>query len=566
MTDPNRRRRTAVAAAIGAVALTLILVGGFWVLKSHRTFLVSEGRTFYVSQHGDDRADGRSPTRPWRTLGRVNTQRLNPGDQVLLKGGDTFTGSLHVDEVDAGDSETPVVFASYGGGRATIDVGYGRAEPAISVHNTAGVTIRDLVVMGRAGALVDGVVFYNDMSPARRLGSVTVERVDVSGFKAGISVGSGPGSLGFRGVRLRDSTLHRNRVAGLVTYGPPFDPGNPSYAHEDVAVTGVTSYANLGAAGTDGTSGSGIALSSVRGGLIDRCTAHTNGALSDYVEGPIGIFSFDSTAVVIQNNLSYGNRTSKSDGGGFGLDRNVSDSVLQYNLSYDNDGAGILLFGDAASPGNSGNTVRFNVSSHDSRRNDFHGAVSLVGGLQGPSQPGGIVAARILQNTLVMGAASDGALPPALKISDRVAATEIRNNILISMDDGPLVRSLNGAGGGTVFTGNDYFAAGERFALDWEGESFTSLARWRAASGQETVAGAPTGTTEDPGLGEPGPPRTVLRADQLTTARGFALNATSPVIGAGIRFPGYDPGPRDFFGVPIDGRRTDIGASHFPGP
>ncbi|MER7538801.1 hypothetical protein ABTX77_29030 [Streptomyces sp. NPDC097704] len=75
--------------------------------------------------------------------------------------------------------------------------------------------------------------------------------------------------------------------------------------------------------------------------------AHDNGTRSatDAEEGPEGIWVYDSSHVVLEHNKSYRNRTgSRVDGGGFGLDDNVSSSVMQYNLAYGDDGPGFLVY------------------------------------------------------------------------------------------------------------------------------------------------------------------------------------------------------------------------------
>src|SRR4051794_29493850 len=52
------------------------------------------GATYYVSAAGSDSAMGTSPETPWRTLARVTSAPLAPGDQVLLRGGDGFGETL----------------------------------------------------------------------------------------------------------------------------------------------------------------------------------------------------------------------------------------------------------------------------------------------------------------------------------------------------------------------------------------------------------------------------------------------------------------------------------------
>ena len=133
--------------------------------------------------------------------------------------------------------------------------------------------------------------------------------------------------------------------AGFLSHGPEFDPAAPVYAHEDVVLRDVAAFRNVGdPANATRNTGSGAVLGSVRRGLVEQSRFYENGASSRASEGPLGAWAYDSTQVVIQQNVAYRNRTGDADGGGFGLDVNVSDSLIQYNLSYDNDGPGLQLY------------------------------------------------------------------------------------------------------------------------------------------------------------------------------------------------------------------------------
>jgi len=70
--------------------------------------------------------------------------------------------------------------------------------------------------------------------------------------------------------------------------------------------------------------------------------------------------------------LSYENKTSVGgqDGGGFDFDGGITNSVIQYCLSYDNQGSGIGLFQyNNASPWEN-NIIRYNISINDGNVSD----------------------------------------------------------------------------------------------------------------------------------------------------------------------------------------------------
>ena len=82
------------------------------------TEVSGSGRTFYVSRDGDDNADGTSEATAWRTVGRVNGEQLQPGDHVLFQGGGTWAEMLQPE--GSGSKDAPIVFGTYGDGRAVL--------------------------------------------------------------------------------------------------------------------------------------------------------------------------------------------------------------------------------------------------------------------------------------------------------------------------------------------------------------------------------------------------------------------------------------------------------------
>ncbi len=63
-------------------------------ILSAKDELKIKGNTYYVSNAGDDENDGKTPETAWRTLKRVSSAELRPGDGVLFCRGDLFRGFL----------------------------------------------------------------------------------------------------------------------------------------------------------------------------------------------------------------------------------------------------------------------------------------------------------------------------------------------------------------------------------------------------------------------------------------------------------------------------------------
>jgi hypothetical protein len=82
---------------------------------------VGAPRTFYVdAETGQDSTDGLSPDHAWRSLDRVNTAELKPGDTVRFKSGGLWRGSL---VPASGDEGAPVTYTSFGQGPKPVILG-----------------------------------------------------------------------------------------------------------------------------------------------------------------------------------------------------------------------------------------------------------------------------------------------------------------------------------------------------------------------------------------------------------------------------------------------------------
>ncbi|CAM5322166.1 hypothetical protein GCM10010343_31450 [Streptomyces avidinii] len=542
-----RDRRTAGwgplggAKCVAAVTVgAIVLLTGCDVLKPYTPPRppVKGALTFYVDPEGDDEQDGLSEATAWRTLARADQVPFRPGDRLRLKGGERFVGGLTIGPGHAGSASKPVVIDSFGTGRATIAT---RGTAGITVYNTAGVEIRNLALVGDAKAQrsADGITFFNDRRDGKPLDHVRISGVDVSRFQNGIHLGTGPKSAGFRDIRISDSAVHHNQNAGLATYGPRFTPEKPRYAHEKLVITRVKAYSNPGdPTADDRNTGSGIILGSLRGGTIQQSVSYDNGAKSSAraQEGPEGIWTYDSTRVVIQHNKAYRNHTgSRVDGGGFGLDNNVSSSVLQYNLSYGNDGAGFLMYSGEPTNAHKDNVVRFNYSWDDARKLSWYGGIVAFGTRMRDLD--------IYHNTVIL--RSNGIdRPPALRLRNGMSGVRVRNNIFVT-NGAPVVDSDTNYTQALVhLQGNDYFSTGD-WKLQWGNARYTDLDAWRSRAGQEQMGDVLTGSTADPCLmGAVAPVTDPAGATSLVSQCADKLEGA-----VRLRSVGVDPGPVDYFGA-----------------
>lgn len=427
-------------------------------------------RAFFVHPDGDDAAAGTSPQQAWRTLARVSRARLSPGDRVRLRGGAAFAGSLMLQLEGQGEVDRPVRLDTYGSGRATIVAGDGTG---VYVPDAGGVTIADLRVVGSGVGRNDGDgISFHIASPGMRLRGLRLRNLEVRGFgRWGVAIGSGARRAGYEDVRVSRLRSHRNGLGGLLTYAAGRN------IHRGVHVSDSAAYRNAGVPGLTTHSGSGIVLGGVNRASVRRSVAHHNGGRNDALEGGVGIWAYDSTRVLIERNRSYANRTGgPSDGGGFDLDHNVSASVVQHNISYDNDGAGYFLHHGPNTDEHVDNVVQHNLSRNDGRRNGY-GGIRIRG-----RNPG----TTVRSNRVELMPAPDGQ-PAALQLFSPHAAgldgVAVRDNVFVARRGAALVQSLADEADpevGLLLSGNRYESAGGAFLVRWGGQEFMTLASWKA--------------------------------------------------------------------------------------
>ncbi len=87
-----------------------------FLLASMMVFLTYSlnATNYYVSSSGNDSNAGTSEGAPWKTLAKVNSFTPKPGDQILFKRGDEWSGSITVNA--SGTSSSQIIYGAYGTG------------------------------------------------------------------------------------------------------------------------------------------------------------------------------------------------------------------------------------------------------------------------------------------------------------------------------------------------------------------------------------------------------------------------------------------------------------------
>lgn len=279
-------------------------------------------------------------------LVRLKALSLVAGDTVYLSG--VFNGTLSLKEGVKGSARKPIVIMGPGvirseneGGVALYKVGYivlshlqltgagrkgGNTKNGLALNTCQHIKVDSLAVEGFQKA---GVCVYASSD-------VTISRVLAhdNGY-AGISIEGAYGTRNCHHIVIKDCRAENN-------------PGDP---------TNLTNH-----------SGNGIVAGYCRKVVIENCVATNNGWDMPRVgNGPVGIWAYESDSVLISHCISFRNKTAKGadDGGGFDLDGGVTNSVIQYSLSYENAGSGFGLFQYAGASKWFHNSVHDCVSNND---------------------------------------------------------------------------------------------------------------------------------------------------------------------------------------------------------
>ncbi len=524
----------------------------------------AQGADYFISPGGSDSNSGLSPATAWQSVAPVNALALQPGDRVFFEGGKRFVGTLVLDSADAGEAAAPVIISSYGTGRATIDAGTG---DGIFIRDAAGIEVRELNVVGDGPQFNTGrgIWFYTEDPDGTKFAHIRIDRVDVSGFrKGGLVVASDHESLpGYRDVRITHSRFFGNGETGIHFSGF-YRTNRAALSHQNVYIAHCELFENAGdPTDLNSHTGSGIILNSTDGAVIEFNRAHHNGGInSKNSGGPIGIWAWHSNAVVMQYNISDHNRSGGgADGGGFDLDGGMTNSVMQYNYSYENEGAGYLLAQFLFAAPFENNVIRYNVSYSDGDEKGYGGIVLFTDYFES------IDDVEIYGNTIVTDSPSAEAVDVFFGFYSNV---NFRNNIFLTGEGTPLLRSAGDAlPPGLRFQNNLYWTVGGGFEMNSNGTTYGSLTEWRQA-GQEMLADAPLGVHADPGMVSPFHGEALTDPTRLVELRAFRLRPGSAAIDAGIDLQdvfGVDPGPADFYQTPLpQGSGYDLGAAEFAPP
>ncbi|HEX5150391.1 MAG TPA: right-handed parallel beta-helix repeat-containing protein [Parafilimonas sp.] len=452
-----------------------IIVPCFCFFIFFNTNIFSQGRNYYVATAGNDNNNGLTPATAWRSIDKINAVDFKPGDSVFFEGSAVFNGAIKLTSDDNGTAGKPIVFTSYGKDRATINAG---DDEGLLAVNTSFVKLVSLNFEGLGVNTNKGSGIHFFANDSLNMPShIEIDGCDVKGFNTyGIVFGANDDIAykGYKHVRITHCNASGNGQGGIASYG-----SYKGFQHKDFYIAYCKAFENRGIlTKTENHSGNGIVMAMIDGLVIEHCEAYENGADNRCnAGGPVGIWVWMCKNATIQYCVSHDNHTGTvKDGGGFDIDGGASNCVLQYNYSYNNEGAGYLLAEYGALFLFTNNIIRFNISVNDGRKNNY-GAVSIWGADSAYS----VTNSYVYNNTIYLDDKNlVGGIPAAVTfIGPNFKNVIIANNIFVTKGNVNFINSdltINTAA--AYFLHNNYYSYSNQYVFKYGPTTFFSLQEW----------------------------------------------------------------------------------------
>ncbi|MEP6736822.1 MAG: hypothetical protein ABJA70_14965, partial [Chryseolinea sp.] len=253
------------------------------------------------------------------------------------------------------------------------------------------------------------------------------------------------------------------------------------------------------------------------------------------------IWAYEADSVVIRHCISYKNKTARGaeDGGGFDFDGGVTNSIIEYCLSYENQGSGFGIFQyEGASPWIN-NTIRFCVSHNDGLTSRSRSGIFIWNG----DKIGKNFRDLYFYNNVIVNTKGT-----AINFDTQSKHLNFKyfNNIFVA--GGELTK---GKATDDTFIGNDWWSLTEKFNIN----GIRDFKKWAQFSGQEMQGGTVHGMNVDPGFLN----RTLRITDPLLliSLEEFKIEKSSKLQSNGVDLKAnfnIDPGQLDFNGRPLNVR------------
>ena len=438
--------------------------------------------TYYIdSANGNDRNDGKSEGKAWKTLSKVKNLTLLAGDNVLLRCGSTFNEMFVVSKA-AGSAKQQVTISTYGTGDKPKIVAPDGSQQAVQLVNCTYITVENLDVTnhGTNAEMRDRMGFNVHLDNYGKAFNTILKGIDIHDVNGKIWKGEGAGvALRFTinnknvfniwdGIRIEGCTIRRCSRNGIGFSGNYVRDN--WYPHKNVVIR-----ENL----IEEIPGDGIVVGECDGALVEyNVVRNCTDPWGDQHNAAAGIWPWSADNTIIQFNEVSGQKATW-DAQGFDADYNCLGTIIRYNYSHDNDGGFLLICDDGTarknySAGNGGTKVYGNVSYNDGirakkRAKDQKWFSPLIH-ISGPVED-----CEVYHNVLCRGKRTEGVPNQDLRFlnsdswSGYPVKAEIKDNLFFSEEQN--AKFEPSGKDGVVFSGNWYMgmsAAAAATALDKE--------------------------------------------------------------------------------------------------
>ena len=376
----------------------------------------TQGTAYYVNNNiGDDEHPGTHPNAPWKTLDKVNTIVFQPGDRILFRAGTSYAGSLRPQ--GSGTDGRPIVIDMYGEGDKPVIDGAGYVA-AVHLHDVAYWEINNLEVTNDGGPAIEpqaetrryGVLitamdtgvqrhiylrnmYIHHIFPTMPGGGWGRDGVGISGDPLGQTV-----RTVLENVLIENCHITMTASTGIFFhYRVWWRHGNPIFGYNSDIRIRNNLLENIG--------GPGIQPNHCKQVLVEHNIIKGSGAKADPRQKGrgSGMWPWYCQDVLVQNN-AFMHARGIADSCGIHVDIGNINTVIQYNLSYDNAGGFAEILGDSY------NTIyRYNISINDGWRiKGVNGALQnghmlWLGGWTGENTPKrGPFNSHIYNNTIYL--------------------------------------------------------------------------------------------------------------------------------------------------------------------
>ncbi len=321
---------------------------------------------YYLSTSGNDTKSGLSPSEAWRSLSKINSLKLAPGDRIFLKRGDVWINEFIQINGQGGDSMRRCALSAYGTGVSPKIQGLDQTSfTCITIKNAEHweISYIDLDNAFR------GLYLYIDDDVSRE--DIWIHDINCTNMPYFCNTSSDCYDVMATGIDIdaeTKSSLYKGLYIGISYSNVTIEDVNTDNVFRSTRTVGVNNLTMRRVKGIN--SGVGCINATWCSGLIEYCTAVNSGGVRS--GGTAGGYLYGT----LNDNLTiehcefahtYRGNTDTPDGCGLDFEGANQNVTINSCLFHDNDGTGIMFFDTGCPPpgcppnGNSGIKIQNSV-------------------------------------------------------------------------------------------------------------------------------------------------------------------------------------------------------------